>query len=704
MPDSFLRDADPKSQILCHTNKMKFSFLQRLVISAIFMFSTAYADTGGNSQFRDPRKNPPFLMSTALSPEAYKVSIARPLLRAELLYFNSEYARELGFVVPAEGITPAFMQEILAALAIQIPAEEDPSDAFGPDEIKVYADGYGADDTVNLGSGRAASFDEWQSKGIGRTQHVRDPDPWHSNGAAYTAEGLKEAFFGEVTNQEFANGANRILAVISTGTFGSTKDHPRIPRALIVRKDPLRPAQYIRNYAAKTPEEINWDTRRVQSVLPHLIDALPQPKQGFNPSQGTRLSSGLNELVDRLAVQLADEYTMRLHHGAYSVSNAMLDGGSIDFGSITGLDGWTRYLTVSIGLPFGDPREAFEWIIEPFIKDLQKNFSPVIAIQIPSVNSMRIRFIQGFQERHLPNRILRLTGVPAEFLTPLRKSAAARDFGLLLVDLTKAGNESVYAANGHVPPDTGTYDIRRLLEKLINGHVLEPADISDEVLRTKVSTRWKDYESVVQTMAKKAGVQIESLRTYMRLSSEIITRKLPETYGSNENFEKWWDMAGTFYATKDRRAIQRAMDGKIERNIRTYKDVAPFELVLWQHSEPEFGYGVRRVFNAKTGQFSEVIRLAESAGKINFFGKVLPLESSGTMLRFRNSRRDDFKSVSATRRGKKIEFRLPVSGNFGPSEILLINTKGIEIGRSIRGNHQELWRRGNPCLSLLHRS
>lgn len=681
---------------------MKFVLFLLFLVSSLSAGQSLSAAEPTAKLFSDLKQGPPLLMRSALAPEAYKISQARSLANPELLYFNFKYARELGYSVPAEGMTSAFMKEVLEALAIQIPAEEDSADAFIGKKIDVYADGYGADDTVNLGSGRAASFDEWQSKGIGRTQHVRDPDPWHSNGAAYTAEGLREAFFGEVTNREFKNGANRILAVISTGTFGSTKDHPRIPRALIIRKDPLRPAQYIRNYAAKTADEVSWDKSRVANVLPKLVDVLPQPNgfRGIDP--GIRLRSGLNELVDRLAVQLADEYTMRLHHGAYSVSNAMLDGGSIDFGSITGLDGWTRYLTVSIGTPFGDPTEAFEWIVEPFINDLRKNFQPELAAKVPTAKKMRARFIQGFQEHHLPNRILRLTGIPTEFLNPLKKNVSALAFGKFLIALTRAGNETVYVANGQIPPDSGTYDIHAILQKLISGQILDATDISDEVVRKELLERWKKYEIVVRTLAKKSGVESSSLRTYMGLSSAIMTRKLPETYSTTENFEKWWGIAGEFYKTKDRRSIQKTMDEKIERNIRSYQDIDPFDLVVWEHSEPEFGYGLRRVFNAKTGKFSDVITLEQSAQKVNFFGKIIPLDLTRTRLQYRKADGKELQSVTATLRNDHFEYRIPVMENFRPDGIRLVDAESKTVAKPIRAVLEGIWRSANPCVSLLH--
>jgi hypothetical protein len=662
-------------------------------LAIIFCFSAAAADPG-KRRFSELRKAPPKLMQTGLAPEAYKVSRAKPLRNAELLYLNVDYARELGFVIPVEGITPEFSREVLSALALQIPADGDPADAFGEGWVDVYADGYGADDTVNLGSGRAASFDDWQVKGIGRTQHVRDPDPWHSNGAAYTAEGLKEAFFGEITHNEFANGANRVLAVISTGTIGATKEHPRIPRALIVRKDPLRPAQYIRNYASRTAEEIAWDTERVRKVLPKLADVLPQPAGAPIAARGMRLHAGLLELVDRLSIQLADEYTTRLHHGAYSVSNAMLDGGSIDFGSITGLDGWTKYLTVSIGKPFGDPTEPFEWILEPFIKDLQKQLPPKMARYVPSVEKVRERFIRGYFEKHLPERILRLTGIPPEFLREIRGDASAGGFGRLLIELTRAGNDHVHAANGNIPPDQGTYDVRRILRKLIRGEAMEASDVASEGMRSRIVQGWERFRRTLVTRAERQGVSEASLKIFMEHASEAMTRKLPATYNTPETFEGWWKAAGDFYRTKDRRAIQKYMDGRIESNIRTFRDAGPFETVLWQRSEPEFGYGFRRVFNAKTGRYSDVVRIAENSGQLNFFGTIVR----------ESLERSRLEGVSGKKSGDYFEFHLPASGPDGPPQLTLRDASGRELATSLRKQHGWLWDSPGRCVDLFKKA
>jgi hypothetical protein len=679
----------------------------RASLSLLLVFALSLSSGAAEprkKRFSELKKGPPTLMQTALAPAAYKVSRAKPLRKAELLYFNVDYARELGYEIPAEGITPAFEREILSALAIQIPADGDPADAFGDEWIDVYADGYGADDTVNLGSGRAASYDDWQAKGIGRTQHVRDPDPWHSNGAAYTAEGLKEAFFGEITHNEFANGANRVLAVISTGTIGATKEHPRIPRALIIRKDPVRPAQYIRNYASRTPEEIAWDSERVRKVLPKLVDALPQPPGAPASGRGMRLHSGLLELVDRLSIQLADEYTTRLHHGAYSVSNAMIDGGSIDFGSITGLDGWTRYLTVSIGKPFGDPTEPFEWILEPFIKDLQKNLPPKMARYVPSVEKVRERFIQGYFTKSLPERILRLTGIPPELLREMRGDASAHALGTLLVELTRAGNVEVHAANGTIPPDQGTYDVRRILRKLNRGEALDASDVADAGLRNRIEENWSRFRQDLVARAERQGISPIGLRTYMEHASEAITRKLPETYNTPETFEGWWKAAGDFYRTKDRRAIQKYMDARIESNIRTFRDAGAFETVLWQRSEPEFGYGIRRVFNARTGRYSDVIRIAESAGQVNFFGTVVEGKLERARLLVSSERGQGTRAFSGQKTGDYIEYRIPSVGRDGPSELRLRDAAGKELAISPRSRHGWLWGVPERCAELLKKA
>jgi hypothetical protein len=621
----------------------------------------------------------PHLMKGPLAPEAYKISKARQLAKPELLWLNFNYLREMGYAVPVE-ITPEYLKKVYRAFALQIPAKGDPSLAFVGDLIDVFADGYGADDTINLGSGRAASHGGIQDKGIGATQHVRDPDPWHSNGAAYTAEGLKEAFYGEIAHNEFKHGANRIIAVISTGTFGATKENPNIPRALIIRKDPTRPAHFIRNYAAKTAEEVAWDTKRVQAVIKNLGKVLPQPAGAKISGEGPRLRAGLIELTDRLATQLADEYTMRLHHGAYSVSNALMDGGSIDFGSITGLDGWTKYLTDSIGKPFGDPTEPFDWILAPFFKDIKKHVPTHLRDHVPTVAEMRKRFLGGYRQKFLPQRILRLTGAPLELLEDLKSSGSANELGKTLINLTRAGNLDVHVNDGTAPPDSGKYDIRKITRKLAEGSPLDESDIENRQLRRKVSRQYAAYLKDLEAAAARRGVKTESLKTYMIESSELMTRKLPETFNTHESFEEWWSRAGKFYEDKDRVALQKYMDRRIERNIRRFRDVEPFQLVLSQVSDTEHGIALRKVYDAKTGKHLDVIRLSHGEGKTHFFGSTVEAKLDQTVIKVTFQ---DGKSALARAHkvGPYYEYRFETrpGRSFNPRELALKTGSGKEI-------------------------
>lgn len=282
-------------------------FVGALMLIQALASPTALARPPAHRKIGELAEGPPKLMQGPLAPEAYKVSKAKRLAKPELLWFNFNLARELGIEIPPEGVTPEFAQEVYHAFAKQIPAESDPASAFKGGELNVWADGYGADDTVNLGSGRAASYGEVQVKGIGRTEHVRDPDPWHSNGAGYTGEALRELFVGEIANSEFKNGANRLIAVLSTGTVGATKDNPSIPRSLMVRYvDPVRPAHFTENIAAKTPEEISWDKKRVKAVIGNLPSALPQKTGAVFANEGERLQAGMHEWIRLFTLQLAD--------------------------------------------------------------------------------------------------------------------------------------------------------------------------------------------------------------------------------------------------------------------------------------------------------------------------------------------------------------------------------------------------------------
>lgn len=158
---------------------------------------------------------------------------------------------------------------------------------------------------------------------------VRDHDEWHSNGAFLLTNGFKESIMSEVAANELASGANRVIALIATGTYVEI-DRQETPRVLVVREDSVRPAHFIHNDKAGSEADRQFDTDRVKAVIANLPYALPQSRKDLPNEPGPRLKAGLDEFADRLGKRYADAWSRRLHHGGESISNVLLDGGMID--------------------------------------------------------------------------------------------------------------------------------------------------------------------------------------------------------------------------------------------------------------------------------------------------------------------------------------------------------------------------------------
>ncbi len=617
---------------------------------------------------------PPRFIEGPLDAAAYKKIQAQALAHPELVWFNFNWAREKNIRVPAEGVTPAFLREIHDAFAYQIPAGGDPKDAFLPKSIDVFADGYGADDTPNLGSGRAASFGRVQSKGIGRTPLVRTEDPWHSNGALLFTDAMREAVLSEIASHEVAGGANRVIAILFTGTYTVMPDGTKRPRFLVIREDPLRPAHFIRNKAAKTPDDIAWDEARVKKVLPKLADALPQPAGAPPAETRDRIRAGMDEFADRLALQFADSWARRLHHGGESVSNVMLDGGMIDFGSFTGLEGWQRHLTFHHGKPFGDITDASRWIVEEWTEYLHKSVPAGERAIFPEPAKLRERFEKAY-DRLLPERMLQLTGAPPDLLREVKDDASARELGNLLVKMARAGNEEIHKSNGKtISPDTGTYDVGAILQSLARR---EPLPRHPELVKLYAA-----FLLALKEPAARHGISMDSLSTFMSERSAVLARRLPETYTTSDTWNKSnevWERYSN--GGKNRRALQQYFDTHIENNTRGFRDGAPFETVIHQRSDPELGVATRTVYDAKEGKYFKVIRLADSGGRANFFGNIVDTAAlTESVMRFTPGKAGEPRRIAAVARsGPYLEYRIEVPKDVNPAGALSLETRGGRV-------------------------
>ena len=169
---------------------------------------------------------------------------------ANVLWCNFDLARQLGFSVPVENQLTKEFEDQLLELSLRATG----LDEGGGDDrtITMYSDRYGGDGLgPALGAGRAGflPYGNLYVKGVGFTplfRHNDKDDFAHSHGGVHLDDCLVEAVFGEVNENLFVNGSNRILAVIDQGRHVTDPSARKFAIGIAVRAGAqLRPAHLL---------------------------------------------------------------------------------------------------------------------------------------------------------------------------------------------------------------------------------------------------------------------------------------------------------------------------------------------------------------------------------------------------------------------------------------------------------------------------
>lgn len=242
-----------------------------------------------------------------------------------VLWCNFDLLREAGFDVPQTNqLTPAFNEQLLAALSLRsLPT----GDTNGHEVLTLYADKYGGEGvSPALGAGRAGFLPHGNLyvKGLGFTplfRHNDAEDFVHSHGGVHLEDCLSEAIFGEVNQNLFTLGANRIVAIIDQGLHVTEPSGRPRHIALAIRGGAqLRPGHLLARRArgSRSPVEMFVSMTLTTSQL--VLNAAGVPD----------VSATMLRVIDDHAQTAADSFRWRMIHGALSPSNMDLSGAMLD--------------------------------------------------------------------------------------------------------------------------------------------------------------------------------------------------------------------------------------------------------------------------------------------------------------------------------------------------------------------------------------
>ncbi|OFZ73658.1 MAG: hypothetical protein A3K03_07710 [Bdellovibrionales bacterium RIFOXYD1_FULL_44_7] len=649
-----------------------------LLVLVLFLH-IALADTIGSLS-----DGPPAHLGKSLGQTSYVPVKAKRLAGAKVVWINFNYLREIGIDIPPGGLTPEFEKEILDAFAYALPGPFDREAMFLETEKIFYADRYGGSYIgVNFGSGRAASAGHVQIKGIGRTPLVGIGEDFdHANGKASLEEAIREAIWGEIS-QELPHGGNRVIAIIDPGTFTEWPDGGRERNALIIRQDPLRPAHYMRARSGKGPL-VKTEGKRTKYVLNFFRKALPIPTSGASSNSSLLLKQGFEEYAKRVAEQYAAAYANNLFHGATSVSNIEISGRMIDYGTMTAQPGHGKIRILEHNQAAGEIGEVKIELIEKFHHEVLEMSPKEVRAQLPSAAKIIHVFRTTYTQR-LNRAFVELAGFPVEIVQALERTEKSRAFSAVLIEVATE-NAKIVDVDKVMPEKVTKYRLRNIFEKINN---IDPSDIKaldaaliaeidDPRLRNRFAKAYGDYFRAAILEGQKHGIPPDSFRVFVFENMKLRNTEVAELYRPRMR-DVNRRLIDEYVRTGNRSVLWDSIDGRVSGSRRIYKPASIKGLVISETKNPLEGRVTRLIYNPVKSKYEVVVSFKVIDNQILLQGQKLPLEviDSGT-IRYTTDNWKTVREAKSLRDGNRVVFVLEAEGRTPSAQFAIRNSDGTK--------------------------
>lgn len=572
--------------------------LRFAVLAAVFILLNL---SGGRPAHADSLSDLTKTVGGFLPAEQYVPVEVRQLRHAKVLWVNWELLREYGVTPPPAGLTPEFESRLVRAFAWAVPATTDAADTFTDDTRTLYADRYGgAGRGANIGSGRAASFlgrKPLQSKGSGQTSLVRATTEDHSNGRMSLEEAMREAIWGEINARQLPFGSNRVLLVLDRGTQSPYSGGQLERDAIVIREDPVRPAHFMMLDEVALPLE---KTRGAFAKALRVTERRLKSADGFR--------AAIRPYIRKVAAQYARAFVgLKTYHGAASPSNIEVSGRFLDYGTQTRQPGHGKIKIVNTMSAAGDNLSARHLQIYEFLDEASRLLG--VGLSAFDLVALNKEFDTAYKQRERVE-FLALVGWPPPIAERLATTADGKKLADVLLTLATA--------------DTKPYVGKYVVDERANAPAFPFGSFVDELLspvsrqrligndNAKVREAVQLFSSLQRravAQAQAQGVSETALNTYMRLSSQLKNKDIPELY-------RWNLMAADrlqierYLSTQDPRTIGSFIEERIEGGLTYVNSAAPWELIV---SEKDLPYGRQRVvFDAVTERFRSDVAGAEA--------------------------------------------------------------------------------------------
>ena len=493
------------------------------------------------------------------------------------------------------------------------PTPSEPSSAYAPQWKTMFASFYGGNGlNNNLGEGRAAVSDDENFKGVGPTGMLNAlTDPGHDTGTVTAHEGIIESIWSKLMSLELPFGAARVRGMIATRTLiQKVKDEPESFRVNFVRDDFLRPGHFIINPTAERVGRGAEEIKRVRNAILQLPNALPQPDGFTADNPAAKLKSGLNEWIDRMAVQAGYQWAHGIFAAAMSPTNVALSGAAADFGLFRALGGYPRLQLLHDARANGDSEEIV--VLQEFHDSIRKHAPKAWATSIGNIADWEKRFLAK-REQEIKKQMLYLAGAMTELIPSLDDHESSERLSDLLVRLAKAGNEKIIWEISD-PYGTGTYNVPRVLNRLagaeFNPAALEEslvAEVPEKAIRAKLAMAYYEYFLAMDSLASKAGISRQASLGYRKAAASIRNKKMEDMFSTPEFYRSVEKVVETYLRDEDESKVWHFIETKVNASRRNFRDAKPFTVVTSQIYDEVSGRIVREVYDARAGRMIRVV-------------------------------------------------------------------------------------------------
>jgi hypothetical protein len=136
----------------------------------------------------------------------------------------------------------------------------------------------------------------------------------------------------------------------------------------------------------------------------------------------------------------------------------------------------------------------------------------------------------------------------------------------------------------------------------------------DSALRSDLAQAYFSFRLSLEQQAKREGLNINALDTYMKEASKVRNQNRPDLVLSHKRVLKFWSVADEAIKTHNGSLVERFIQDLVDQNTFNFKDVAPYQVVIRQTRKPAEGLTVREIYDAKKARYATIVRIFVGGG------------------------------------------------------------------------------------------